>query len=220
MLSDLVASSEFQVTMSLHKTNISVAYVTCFEKIPFNPSRFNLTTYHLSCTRRNSDECHEAVPYLQFIYDHYNDLDGKMVFVHGHEFSWHYKQSVFTQVRNRIESQQFRQDDYGTIYPHLLHQYVPWRTHKLYRELFYDIFHNTSMMKYYNLPSTRFYCCATFFVDVKNFKLRPRYEYKLFIERLKNYSHHHINAAIPCGTLLEYTWHLLLGDKPLIYYNP
>lgn len=210
---------ELKPIFKYHSPEISIAYVTCFEKVPFNATQFRLKTYHLSCKHRNSDECHEAVPYLQFIYDHYNDLVGKIFFIHGHEFSWHYKSSVYTQVKNRIKSQQFKNDDFGTVYPHLLHHFAPWRTNKVYNQLYLDIFHNTSMMKFYNITNTRFYCCASFFVDAKNFQIRPKYEYKLFIDRLKNYSHHHSNPAPFCGRLLEYTWHLLLAEKPFIYYN-
>lgn len=196
---------------------ISIVYMTC--KKPFNASKFNLPTFHISCANKSYDYCFEAVPYLKFIYDHYDDLEGKLIFIHGHEYSWHYRKSVFSTVKRRIKDKQFKSDSFGTIYPTLLHTYIPWKIKPIYKHLFYYIYHNTSMMKYFNINITRFYCCATFFVDASNFKLRPRYQYQLFIDRLINYSKSYPNPAPFCGRLMEYTWHLLLSNQPMIYYN-
>ena len=76
--------------------------MTC--KRSFDASRFKIKTYHISCDDKSYDYCYEAVPYLKFIYDHYDDLHGKIIFIHGHEFSWHYSSSVFRIVEERIKS--------------------------------------------------------------------------------------------------------------------
>lgn len=191
---------------------VSIVYMTCQESY-FDASRFNLPTYHLSCKHKESDECHEAVPYLRFIYEHYDDLEGKIFFVHDHEYSWHYPRSVFTLVQKRMKSQQFKKDKFGTLTYWQVQAHIPWQKTKVYTELFDEIFHGTSMMKFRNISSYQFYCCASFFVDAENFKIRPREEYKLFIDRLINYSHHHENPAYYCGRIMEYTWQLVLNEQ-------
>ena len=60
---------------------MSVVYMTSFDN-NFDDARFNLPTYHLSCKHIESDECHEAVPYLRFIYEHYDGLEGKIFFIY------------------------------------------------------------------------------------------------------------------------------------------
>ena len=192
--------------------------MTCFDNY-FDDTRFNLPTYHLSCKHRESDECHEAVPYLRFIYEHYEDLEGKIFFVHGHEYSWHYPQSVFQLVKQRMKSKQFKNDPFGSLTYWQVQTHIPWQIEGRFTELFNDIFYNTTMMKFKDIQSYQFYCCASFFVDANNFKIRPRYEYKLFIDRLINYSHHHSNPAYYCGRIMEYTWQLVLNEQTHVYFD-
>lgn len=162
---------------------MSAVYITSFDN-NFDDARFNLPTYHLSCKHIESDECHEAVPYLRFIYEHYDGLEGKIFFIHGHEYSWHYRQSVFQLVKQRMKSKQFKNDPFGTFTYWQVQTHVPWQIEGRFTEHFNDIFYNTTMMKFKDIQSYQFYCCASFFVDANNFKIRPRSEYKLFIIRI------------------------------------
>lgn len=219
----ITKTADFSITSS----PVSVVYMTCFDKVPINSSKFTIPSYKISCSKKgpDDDECFEAVPYLQFIYDHYYS-SGKYIFIHGHEYSWHNnnnKDSVYDVINKRMKSQQFQKDQYGTLFSTLPHYRPTWKLHPIENELFYLIYHNTSMMEYANLRSTHFYCCAQFFVNASLFRKRPREEYKIFIDRLKEYSHTHINITkgpgFWCGRIMEYTWHLLLGHKVYVSYN-
>lgn len=198
-----------------YKNNIAVVYMSCFDKKPFNSSRFGLPTYRLTCKSKNDDYCFEAVPYIQFFYDHYYDVDQKYFFVHAHEYSFHYNKSIFTVVRDRIKSKEFKENKYGPLYVKIWGRDVKWRRGP-YRSLFKEIYHNTTMMDYFNMTSTTFPCCGTFFVDSSLFRSRPRDEYLTYIKRLQAFSNRHNNSRtsnLLCGRITEYTWHLMLGTS-------
>lgn len=201
----------------VNKDEVSLVYMTC--KRSFDASRFKIKTYHISCDDKSYDYCYEAVPYLKFIYDHYDCLHGKIIFIHGHEFSWHYSSSVFRIVEERIKSKQFKNDQFGTIYNFYAQERVPWKIEEKFNYLFKYVFHDTPMMDYYNMSFLRFFCCATFFVDARNFLIRPRNLYKLLIDRLIDYSHKNQNPAYFCGRIMEYTWQLLLANLPIVNYS-
>lgn len=211
-----------QIKYSLHGNahdSITIIYATCFEKNNFSASFFEYPTYKVSCNETKSIrkfECKESVPYLQFLYNNYYNLTGKLIFIHGHEKSWHYKTSVYEAVKKRIQSPEFKSSSYGGIFSHYFHRHVPWKKRindtNTYEKIFQYIYHNTSMMQFYGLQSTKFPCCSTFFVDADCIRLRPRNEYLTIIERLINYSHHFPHASYHCSRLMEYTWHVLLGN--------
>lgn len=198
--------------------NIAVVYMSCFEKKPFNATKFGLPTYRLTCKSKGDDYCFEAVPYLQFFYDHYYDEHRKFFFVHAHEFSFHYNKSIFRVVKDRIISPEFQKDLYGPLYVKIWGTKVKWKSGP-YRSLFKEIYHNTTMMEYYNINSTTFPCCGTFFVDSSLFRSRPRDEYLTYIERLQSFSRRHPEKkySLFCGRLTEYTWHLMLGTSKYQY---
>ena len=54
-------------------------------------SRLPAPAYELECNNEtNWIDCHESVPYLNFIIDHYDKPAAKRyVFMHGHEEAWH-----------------------------------------------------------------------------------------------------------------------------------
>ena len=162
--------------ISKKKSNkVSLVYMTCYDSYSLDPKKFNLQTYHISCKHRESDECHEAVPYLRFIYDHYDDLEGKIFFVHGHVYSWHYPENIYRLVEQRMKSKQFKNDSFGSLTYWQVQTHIPWQQEQVFADLFDDIYHDTTMMKFKNIKSYQFYCCASFFVDADNFKIRPRY---------------------------------------------
>lgn len=211
-----------QVLMNLlhSSADISVVYMTCFEKKPFNYSKFELPTYQIKCKSKNDDYCFEAVPYMKFFYDHYYDVNRKFFFVHAHEFSFHYNKSIFTVVKDRIKSKEFKEKLFGPLYVKIWGNRVWWKKGERYRSIYNEIFHNTTMMEYFDINSTTFPCCGTFFVDSSLFRSRPRNEYLTYIERLRRYSNRYNNSkkySLMCGRLAEYTWHLMLGTSKYQY---
>ena len=191
---------------------IAVVYMTCFEKKPFNITKFELPTYRLTCKSKNDDYCFEAVPYLRFFYDHYYDINRKFFFIHAHEYSFHYNKSIFAVIKDRIKSKEFQNSLYGPLYVNIWGTKVWWKK-GIFRLIFEEIYHNTTMMEYYNIDSTSYPCCSTFFVDSSLFRSRPRDEYLIYIKRLQNYSRSFDRRGVLCGRIAEYTWHLMLGKN-------
>lgn len=221
LLVNYLYNAIFPVSMEFkyNSYNIAVVYMSCLEKKPFNYSIFGLPTYKLTCKGKNDDYCFEAVPYIKFFYDHYYDVNQKYFFIHAHEFSFHYNKSIFTVVKDRINSKEFKEDLYGPLYVKIWGKKVMWK-YNPYRSLFKEIYHDTTMMEYFNINSTTFPCCGTFFVDSSLFRSRPRDEYLTYIERLQKYSNRFNNSRksnLLCGRLTEYTWHLMLGTSKYQY---
>lgn len=204
---------------------IMVVYMTCKEKKPFPAEKFGLPTYNIKCNETtNPYDCREAVPYLNFIIDNYdNPLADKFIFVHGHETAWHYNTSVFEVVNKTIKTKEFQRNNYGGLYKRLWHNFVPWVRNKRYADIYPIFYGNMSMAPYQYLARTSFPCCASFYVNSSNFKIRPKWEFITLRNRLTSWSRANINnrslenpVHLLCSTLMEHTWHILLGNTTIV----
>ncbi|OHT04175.1 hypothetical protein TRFO_28404 [Tritrichomonas foetus] len=208
------------------KNDIAVVAVVCHERISITQKDIPYPLFLLHCNpKTNHIDCHEAVPYLQFIYDNYDTPPAKKIFfVHGHRFSWHYQTNIVSRILQMVTNGIINEFSYGALFDKYWIHEAPWVNYPDYGYLFRYVYANTSMWEHLNATNMSFNCCATFFVDSRNFKLRPREEYLTIIQRLRNYSIEskdydgtHLNdPAAKCGRLLEYSWHLLLNNNPVV----
>lgn len=213
-----------KITYKRGKPAIKIVYVTCKEKKPFRYWEFNLPTEGLKCNKSNLKyDAKEAVPYLNWIIDNYDDPPAdKIIFVHGHRKSWHYQSNIFRVVNHTIHQLAFAKNDYGGMYNLGWYNFAPWVTMPAYRQAFYEIFHNLSLMQFYNINSSSMPCCATFYVSSKNFKYRTKEEYKIIRDRIRFYSNKYSldNPTMKLPILMEFIWHLLLGNTTHVDRKP
>ena len=92
-----------------------------------------------------------------------------------------------------------------------------WVKYRVFRNGFLNTFYDTPLMKYLDEPYVWFSCCATFLVDTKLFKTRPKSFYREMIHSFRSY---HIEdpefSSYRCGKLLEYMWHIIFTDNPIM----
>jgi hypothetical protein len=200
-----------------------VIYMSCREKAAFPVWKSPLPTFNLSCNRKtNSIDCHEAVPILTFLIDHYNrPLARKYIFIHAHERSWHYRRPVFDQIRELIATDYFAQNSYGGVFRVHCRGKGKLMTEAMYRY----IYGNTSMPLDPSPANSSRPCCGTFFIDSTLVQMRPKKEYRTIRARLREWSreYHRRGLRDPgfyCSRTMEYTWHTLLANRTSIPMLP
>lgn len=211
------------------KTPVPVAliYATC--AIPgktqpeFSPWRSKIPTIQAECDMKTRGiDCNEAVPYLNFIIENYdNPIADRYIFVHGHDRAWHHTANLFDALEKLMQLTYWQENSFGGVF-YRFYARGPWGNDEedwaepLYREIFV----NTSMPKDPQIMNNQRPCCATFWFDSKLIKNRQKKEYILIRDRLRNWSLHHAyvvpNPGYYCGRTMEYNWHILLTKKSLV----
>ena len=212
-------------TIAIPKSNdtipeSAIVLMFCNEEFAADPEQFGIPYFILKCDpKTNNIDCHEAVPYLNFIYDHYDSLPAKrIIFAHGHVFGWHYSVNLYLIIKKLLRTKEFYEMDYGSLEHMTFQNLIPWKENQEYDNLFSLVYRNTSMMKHYNTSNMWYPCCGSFFVASKQFKIHPKQMYLDMIYRLRNYSlsSKEKDPAYYCGRILEYTWHTLFTDNPIV----
>ena len=208
------------VNASLPK--VALAISTCFQqKIQFE--KFGLPYYLLKCNMEtNKYDCKEAVPYLNFIIENYDHPKAeRIIFIHDHVKSWHCFPDIYTIIKNLTHSKEFYEMDYGSINHFFYQQYPNWGPKTIfpyYHTAFQKIFKDTAMMKYYDLKRMWFACCASFFVNSKLFRTRPKQFYEDLIVNIRNYiKANPVKGNDACSKILEFTWHIIFTDDPFVH---
>jgi hypothetical protein len=147
----------------------------------------------------------------------YVPLARRYIFIHAHETSWHYKRNVFEQIHRLTLSPYFREHDYGAVFP----SYDLYHGRDMSEEMYFYVYHNTSMPPHTIDEDNLRPCCSTFFVDSDLVRLRTAQEYRLIISRLRQWSRENptFNGWLPsvfCSRIMEYTWHILLSNRTSI----
>jgi hypothetical protein len=196
--------------------DILIVYVSCRERQPFPVWKTNLSTFHLKCNpETNSIDCNEAVPMLTFLIQNYDHPRAyKYIFLHAHETAWHHSRPAFDQVHELISLDYFRRNQFGAVFP----VYIEGHGNMMSKQMYHDIYANTTMPPTPISKNNFRPCCATFFVDSNLIQTRAKSEYELIRTRLRHWSqkypsHARRNAAFFCGRVMEYTWHLLLANQ-------
>ena len=215
-----ILDTHIQAEKSIPEVAIIIMYCGPKDENTVIPELFGIPYFTFYCDQRtNRYDCHEGIPYLKFIYENY-DLPAakKFIFIHGHNTSWHHPVSIYTVINNLLRTKQFYEMDYGSVNHFFYQTYVHWVKIEKFRKMFLHVYHDTPMMKFYNTSIVWFPCCATFFVDSKLFKTRSKEFYRELIHRYRDYSVEDPDpyTSYYCGQLLEYTWHIIFTDKPVM----
>ena len=151
----------------------------------------------------------EAMAYLDYIVKFYNVLPEYTLFSHGHYVDWHQRTPINKIINNiKIDSHYINISDIGFD-----DRCNKTKTNKYFDELklvWNELFLDTLgpiAPKYYDK------CCAQFIVHKDRIRLRP----KIFYERLIKYIINKDNGTI--GYVLEYLWHNIFGEDPIIVYK-
>jgi hypothetical protein len=208
-----------QHTAIITLPDLLIVYVSCQESRTFPISKTVISTYRLSChPETNLIDCHEAVPILEFLIEVWDRPRARRyIFVHAHETSWHYPQSVFDQIHRIKLSRYFRKNKFGAVFP----IYIEGHGGLMDESQYQYVYQNTSMPLRMINDNNFYPCCATFFVDSDLVRTRSKFEYGLIISRLRQWSREHSTfrnrkPAVFCGRVMEYTWHILLTNQTFI----
>ena len=201
------------------RNNYHLVIAKCDERY-FNVEE-NIPHTFTNCNQETKfHDCKEAVPYLNFIIDHYDSqIAHKYIFIHAHRTSWHYKEDVFKRIKKLVDSEYFVKEQYNALFPEM------WcgepasveNMDKIYQEMAPFVFSKTSMLDDYK-GSKPMPCCASFAVDSNLFYTRTKEEYIQIRENLKIWSKNS-TEKIPgdyCSRLMEWTWHILFTKKKTI----
>ena len=193
-------------------------------------SRLPAPAYELECNNEtNWIDCHEAVPYLNFIIDHYDKPAAKRyVFIHGHEKAGHltYGNSYFA-LNLLFGLQYFWETPYGGFCG-VPHKRGPWGPgdKKSIPGIYEYVFNGTSMPPKATEEGNFYPCCATFFMDSDMVYTRTKEEYILIRDRLQQWARERQlkerSDRIPllCGRLMEYNWHVLFTGNATVETCP
>lgn len=150
----------------------------------------------------------EAVVYLRYIVEHYDNLPSSIAFIHAHRTSWHLKDPMDIVVALRAAKWN-------------KYDYIPLSSEKTFTEFSLD---KTEQQARINLelwnavlrselgnPPTgkiRMHCCAEFIVRREAILKHP----KEFYSKIMSYIIASQHSDYHTGRTLEYTWHLIFGQ--------
>jgi hypothetical protein len=232
-----------------HFMDALLVYTTCTitsANNAFPAWKSTVPTFNIKCDpKKLNQSCGEAVGYLNFVISQYDEPQAKRyIFIHGHERSWHYPRSVFREIERLMKTDYWRQNTYGAVYPHLIGRWCAET--RTWAVPFYKYLYNgTSMPADAPVTGTRWPCCATFWVDSLQTRVRRKEEYVLIRDRLiewsfqfNNPSHEPVNLRLGivrhfppknrirssarwyCGRIAEFTWALLLANISIVKEPP
>lgn len=167
----------------------------------------------------------EALPYLQYIVDHYDDLPTVIVFLHSHRdgfaAAWH----TDTQENSNVDSVRALQRDFVQqsgfvnlrcqLNPGCPDEIRPFRSppkpgddgEKYYAAAWKELFGNNNVPDTIAAP-----CCSQFAVSRDQVLKRPLSDYK----RMYNWV---LNNDLPdtvTSHIMEYSWHIIFGKDPIL----
>ncbi|KAJ5691852.1 hypothetical protein N7462_001275 [Penicillium macrosclerotiorum] len=143
----------------------------------------------------------EALPYLQFIVDHYNDLPPIIVFLHSHRDGWPAAWHTDTMDYSNVDSVRALQRDFVQA------EGFPGNTgEKHYADAWKELFGNTDVPQSIGAP-----CCSQFAVSRDQVLQRPLSDY----QRMYNWV---LTNDLPdevTSSIMEYSWHIIFGKDPI-----
>jgi hypothetical protein len=198
-------------------------YTTCHNSAQFSIWRSEIPSVGLECNNDTRlDDCNEAVPYLNFIIDRYDDrLADKYIFAHGHDTAWHYQGDFFDALGNLLRSTYFRKMKYSGVFRGNYYT-GPWSNgeESWARPLYKYVFGGTSMPRDPAVTGNQRPCCATFWLNVELIRNRKKEEYMHMRDRLRQWSSEnrdaHPSPAWFCGRTMEYTWHIIFTKSAFV----
>jgi hypothetical protein len=141
----------------------------------------------------NSIDCHEAVPYLNFIIDNYNrPLADKYIFAHGHETAWYFTGNFFEALETLLRLTYFRKLTYGGVFRQA-YRTGAWGDEEEHwvRPLYSQ--QQTTMPATLIERGTHHPCCGTFWLNTKLIHNRKMREYIAVRDALREWSRENRN---------------------------
>ncbi|KAJ5667743.1 hypothetical protein N7523_007459 [Penicillium sp. IBT 18751x] len=166
----------------------------------------------------------EALPYLQFLVDHYDDLPAIVVFVHAHrgtyETAWHVDSMDYNNVDSirALQHDFVRQEGFVNLRcqlsPGCPEEMQPFRQppkpgdtgEKHYAAAWKEIFGNSNVPEKIAAP-----CCSQFAVSREQVLQRPRTDYL----RMYNWVLNNDLSDEVTANIMEYMWHIIFGKDPI-----
>ncbi|KAJ5618577.1 hypothetical protein N7528_006688 [Penicillium herquei] len=166
----------------------------------------------------------EALPYLQYIVDHYDDLPAVIVFLHSHRDGWPAAWHTDTMEYSNVDSVRALQRDYVLqegfvnlrcqLSPGCPDEMKPFRSppkpgntgEKHYATAWKELFGNTNVPETIAAP-----CCSQFAVSKDQVLKRPLSDYKRMYEWV-------LTNDLPdevTSNIMEYSWHIIFGREPV-----
>jgi hypothetical protein len=167
----------------------------------------------------------EALPYLQYIIDHYNDLPEVVVFLHSHRdgviAGWH----IDTMDYSNVDSVRALQKDFvqqagfvnlrcqsspgcpSAIQPFRQPPNLESPGEAHYAAAWKELFPNTPVPREVAAP-----CCSQFAVSRDQILRRPHSDYQRMYDWV-------MNNNLPdeaTSNIMEYSWHIIFGKEPVL----
>ena len=199
------------------------------QKLTCNPSRWRNFIYTVDDVNAPNhtpvNKGREALPYLQYIVDHYHDLPAVMLFLHSHRDGWPAAWHTDTMDYNNVDSVRALQRqwvlDQGFVNlrcqtsPGCPAEMQPFRNppkpgntgEKHYADAWEQLFGNTDVPEIIGAP-----CCSQFAVSREAVLKRPLTDY----QRMYNWV---LNNDLPdevTSNIMEYSWHIIFGKEPVL----
>ncbi|KAL4773152.1 hypothetical protein BDW60DRAFT_28498 [Aspergillus nidulans var. acristatus] len=164
----------------------------------------------------------EALAYLQYIVEHYDDLPSTMVFIHSHRDGWPGAWHTDTMDYSNVESVRSLQIDFvqRNGYANLRCQETPGcpdeirpfrdpprpgkTAEKYYADAWKALFGNTKVPEIVAAP-----CCSQFAVSRDQVLKRPLSDYQRYYDWV-------LTNDLPddiTSRIMEYTWHIIFGQE-------
>ncbi|KAJ6153622.1 hypothetical protein N7470_006581 [Penicillium chermesinum] len=150
----------------------------------------------------------EALPYLQFIVDHYDDLPTVCVFLHAHRNGWPEAWHTDTMEYSNVDSVRALQREF------VVAEGFPFRNppkpgdtgEKYYAQAWKELFNNSDVPEVIGAP-----CCSQFAVSRDQILKRPLSDYQRMYDWV-------LNNDLPdeiTSNIMEYSWHIIFGREPV-----
>ncbi|CAG8004034.1 unnamed protein product [Penicillium olsonii] len=166
----------------------------------------------------------EALPYLQFLIDHYDDLPEVVVFLHAHRDGWPAGWHIDTMDLSNVDSVRALQKDFVQLEgfvslrcqlspgcPDAIQPFRqppklenPGEAH--YAAAWKSLFPNERVPAEIAAP-----CCSQFAVSKEQILKRPHSDYKRMYDWV-------MNNDLPdevTSNIMEYSWHIIFGKNPV-----
>lgn len=168
----------------------------------------------------------EALPYLQFLVDHYNDLPEVVVFLHAHRDGWPAGWHIDTMGLNNVDSVRALQKEFVQLegFVNLRCQLGPGcpdaiqpfrQTPKMenpgeayYATAWKSLFPTEKVPTQIAAP-----CCSQFAVSKEQILKRPQSDYQRMYDWV-------MDNDLPdevTSNIMEYSWHIIFGKDPVLY---
>lgn len=156
---------------------------------------------------------HEAGAYIKYMMDYYDHLTPYTVFVHADERAWHHDGSLVDHIVSLVDSKK------ALKYESFNNLCMASVKNSLYKETcqFFDKYlaRYIGSREQYGDWTMNHFCCAQFVVHKSMIQKHPQKMYEDIYKYIKNKSTRDGDGGKKAGHMLEWTWHLILGNPKL-----